>query len=165
LARFDGVRYGLRVEDAEMLEMFKKTRGEGFGAEVKRRIMIGTHALSSGYYDAFYGQAQKVRTLIREDFEKAYEKVDLIAAPSTPTTAFKIGKHIDDPLDMYLQDIFTLPASLAGVPGISIPVGFDNQKLPIGMQLFAPHFKEDVLLKSAHSYQKNTDWHKQEPAL
>ncbi len=134
LARFDGVRYGMRYEENELIQMFKKTRGTGFGAEVKRRIMIGTHVLSTGYYDAFYGQAQRVRTLIRRDFDEAFEKVDLIAAPSTPTTAFKIGQHSGDPLEMYLQDVFTLPASLAGIPGISLPVGFDSRNLPIGMQ-------------------------------
>lgn len=165
LARFDGVRYGLRVEDEDLIEMFKRTRGEGFGAEVKRRIMIGTYALSAGYYDAYYGQAQKVRTLIRRDFETAFEQVDLIAAPSTPTTAFRLGEHSDDPLEMYLQDIFTLPASLAGLPGISLPAGFDGQELPIGMQLFAPPFKEERLLDAAHSYQISTDWHTRRPVL
>jgi aspartyl-tRNA(Asn)/glutamyl-tRNA(Gln) amidotransferase subunit A len=165
LARFDGVRYGIRYEESDLIQMFKKTRGSGFGPEVKRRIMIGTHVLSTGYYDAFYGQAQRVRQLIRQDFEDAFKKVDLIAAPSTPTTAFKIGQHSSDPLDMYLQDVFTLPASLAGVPGISLPVGFDSQKIPIGMQLFAPYFEEEELLRSAYLYQSNTEWHLRRPEL
>jgi len=165
LARFDGVRYGLRVEDNDLIEMFKRTRGEGFGPEVTRRIMIGTYALSAGYYDAYYGQAQKVRTLIRRDFEKAFEQVDMIAGPSTPTTAFRIGQHSDDPLEMYLQDVFTLPANLAGIPGISLPVGFDKKGLPIGMQLFAPHFGEPRLLEASHAYQLATDWHTRRPEL
>lgn len=164
LARFDGVRYGLRVEHEDVIEMFNRTRGEGFGPEVKRRIMIGTYALSAGYYDAYYGQAQKVRTLIRQDFERAFGKVDLIAAPTTPTTAFRIGEHSDDPLEMYLQDVFTLPASLAGVPGLSLNVGFDGQGLPIGMQLFGRHFAEDLVLRAGHAYQQATDWHLRRPA-
>jgi aspartyl-tRNA(Asn)/glutamyl-tRNA(Gln) amidotransferase subunit A len=165
LARFDGVRYGLRVEDQDLIEMFKRSRGQGFGPEVTRRIMIGTYALSAGYYDAYYGQAQKVRTLIRQDFEQAFEKVDLIAGPSTPTTAFRMGQHSDDPLEMYLQDVFTLPANLAGIPGISLPVGFDKKALPIGMQLFAPQMQEALLLESSHAYQLRTDWHTHRPVL
>jgi aspartyl-tRNA(Asn)/glutamyl-tRNA(Gln) amidotransferase subunit A len=145
--------------------VFFKTRGEKFGAEVLRRIMLGTYALSAGYYDAYYGQAQKVRTLIKGDFETAFEQVDLIACPSAPTTAFEIGAHKGDPLAMYLEDVFTLPASLAGVPGISFPVGFDGKGLPIGMQLIAPHFREDVLFRATHVYQQATDWHKQTPDL
>ena len=163
LARFDGVRYGPRAEAETMWEVFRKTRGEGFGQEVKRRIMLGTYALSAGYYDAYYGKAQKVRTLIRRDFETAFENVDMIAAPVAPTTAFKIGGHGDDPLAMYLEDIFTLPANLAGVPGLAFPVGFDGEGLPIGMQLMGPHFREDLLFQAAHAYQQVTDWHKQEP--
>jgi aspartyl-tRNA(Asn)/glutamyl-tRNA(Gln) amidotransferase subunit A len=127
--------------------------------------MIGTYALSAGYFEAYYGQAQKVRTLILRDFQRAFEGVDLIAAPAAPSTAFKIGEHSDDPLEMYLQDIFTLPASLAGIPGISVPVGFDAAGLPIGMQLFAPHFAEAELLAAAHAYQLATDWHTQRPEL
>jgi len=165
LARFDGVRYGLRVEDDDLIEMFKRTRGEGFGPEVTRRIMIGTYALSAGYYEAYYGKAQKVRTLIRQDFEKAFEQVDVIAGPSTPTTAFRIGQHSDDPLEMYLQDVFTLPANLAGIPGISLPVGFDKKGLTIGMQLFAPHFEEERLLQASHAFQLATDWHARRPEL
>ena len=165
LARFDGVRYGPRAEADTMWDVFRKTRGELFGREVKRRIMLGTYALSAGYYDAYYGKAQKVRTLIRQDFEAAFEKVDMIAAPVAPTTAFEIGGHSGDPLSMYLEDIFTLPANLAGVPGLAFPVGFDSQGLPIGMQLMGPHFQEDVLFITAHAYQQVTDWHKREPAL
>ena len=165
LARFDGVRYGPRAEADSLWDVFFKTRGEKFGSEVLRRIMLGTYALSAGYYDAYYGQAQKVRTLIKGDFEKSFEQVDLIACPSAPTTAFEIGVHKGDPLSMYLEDVFTLPASLAGVPGISFPVGFDNKGLPIGMQLLAPHFREDALLSATHVYQQVTDWHKQAPEL
>jgi aspartyl-tRNA(Asn)/glutamyl-tRNA(Gln) amidotransferase subunit A len=165
LARFDGVRYGPRAEADSLWEVFFKTRGEKFGSEVLRRIMLGTYALSAGYYDAYYGQAQKVRTLIKRDFETAFEQVDLIACPSAPTTAFEIGAHKGDPLAMYLEDVFTLPASLAGVPGISFPVGFDSKGLPVGMQLLAPHFREEVLLQTSHMYQQATDWHKQVPNL
>ncbi|MFC1997676.1 Asp-tRNA(Asn)/Glu-tRNA(Gln) amidotransferase subunit GatA [Chloroflexota bacterium] len=165
LARFDGVRYGPRAEADTMWDVFRKTRGEKFGREVKRRIMLGTYALSAGYYDAYYGKAQKVRTLIRRDFEAAFEKVDLLAAPVAPTTAFKIGGHSGNPLSMYLEDIFTLPANLAGVPGLAFPVGFDSEGLPIGMQLMGPHFQENLLLMAAHAYQQVTDWHKREPAL
>ena len=148
-----------------MWDIFRQTRGEKFGQEVKRRIMLGTYALSAGYFDAFYGQAQKVRTLIKNDFEAAFQKVDLIAAPVAPTTAFRVGEHGDDPLSMYLEDIFTLPANLAGIPGISLPVGFDTLGLPVGMQLMAPHFQEKLLIESAHAYQQATDWHAQRPSL
>jgi aspartyl-tRNA(Asn)/glutamyl-tRNA(Gln) amidotransferase subunit A len=165
LARFDGVRYGPRAEADTMWDVFRKTRGERFGQEVKRRVMLGTYALSAGYYDAYYGKAQKVRTLIRHDFETAFQDVDMIAAPVAPTTAFKIGGHGDDPLAMYLEDIFTLPANLAGVPGLTFPVGFDLDGLPIGMQLMGAHFQEDVLLQTAHAYQQVTDWHLQTPSL
>ena len=165
LARFDGVRYGPRADADALWEVFFKTRGEKFGSEVIRRIMLGTYALSAGYYEAYYGQAQKVRTLIKQDFETAFEQVDLIACPTTPTTAFEIGAHKGDPLAMYLEDIFTLPASLAGIPGISFPVGFDNKGLPIGLQLLAPAFREDTLLSTTQLYQQATDWHKQRPNL
>jgi aspartyl-tRNA(Asn)/glutamyl-tRNA(Gln) amidotransferase subunit A len=165
LARFDGVRYGPRAEADTMWDVFRKTRGDRFGQEVKRRVMLGTYALSAGYYDAYYGKAQKVRTLIRHDFETAFQDVDMIAAPVAPTTAFKIGGHGDDPLAMYLEDIFTLPANLAGVPGLTFPVGFDLDGLPIGMQLMGAHFQEDVLLQTAHAYQQVTDWHLQTPSL
>jgi aspartyl-tRNA(Asn)/glutamyl-tRNA(Gln) amidotransferase subunit A len=165
LARFDGVRYGPRSDADSMWEAFFKTRGEKFGEEPTRRIMIGTYALSAGYYDAYYGQAQKVRTLIARDFEAAFADVDLIAAPTTPSTAFVAGAHADDPLAMYLEDVFTLPASLAGIPGVSFPVGFDDKRLPIGLQLLAPRFREDVLLRAAHAYQQITDWHLQTPKI
>ena len=165
LARYDGVRYGPRAEADNLWDVYFKTRGGKFGAEVARRIMIGTYALSAGYYDAYYGQAQKVRTLIKRDFENAFKDVDVIAAPTAPTTAFKIGEHVNDPLAMYLEDVFTLPASLAGVPGISFNVGFDKNNLPIGLQLIGPHFREDLLLQVTHAYQQVTDWHKQQPSL
>jgi aspartyl-tRNA(Asn)/glutamyl-tRNA(Gln) amidotransferase subunit A len=165
LARFDGVRYGPRKESQTMWDVFSKTRGELFGREVKRRIMLGTYALSAGYYEAYYGKAQKVRQLIRQDFGQAFENVDVIAAPVAPTTAFKIGDHRGDPLSMYLEDIFTLPANLAGVPGISFPVGFDQEGLPIGMQLMGAHFQEEVLFNAVHAYQRLTNWHQKNPKL
>jgi aspartyl-tRNA(Asn)/glutamyl-tRNA(Gln) amidotransferase subunit A len=163
LARFDGVRYGLRVPHDDVIEMFKETRGAGFGPEVVRRIMLGAYALSAGYYDAYYGQAQKVRTLIARDFSSAFERVDVIAAPVAPTTAFAIGGHGDDPLAMYLEDVFTLPANLAGVPGLAFPVGFDADGLPVGMQLMGRPFEEETLLRAAHTYQQATDWHTRVP--
>lgn len=165
LARYDGVRYGPRRGPGRYPEDFFVTRGELFGPEVKRRIMLGTYALSAGYYDAFYGQAQKVRTLIKADFEAAFAEVDLIACPVAPTTAFPIGEHGDDPLAMYLEDVFTLPANLAGIPGISFPVGFDPDRLPIGMQLMAPHLGEARLFQAAHAYQQATTWHTEVPPL
>ena len=165
LARYDGVRYGLRESDGDTLELFRNSRGAGFGPEVKRRIMLGTYALSAGYYDAYYAQAQKVRTLIKRDFETAFESVDIIAAPVAPTTAFPIGRHSGDPLAMYLEDIFTLTANLAGVPGLAFPVGFDEHLLPIGMQIMGPHFREDLLFKVGHAYQQATDWHQKMPLL
>lgn len=165
LARFDGVRYGPREEANNLWEVFSRTRGHRFGPEVTRRIMIGTYALSAGYYDAYYGQAQKVRTLIKRDFESAFKDVDVIAAPTAPETAFKIGEHVDDPIAMYLEDVFTLPANLAGVPGISLNAGFDSNHLPVGLQLIAPYFREDLLLRVAYEYQQVTDWHKSEPQL
>lgn len=165
LARFDGVRYGPRSDADTLWDVFFKTRGEKFGEEVTRRIMIGTYALSAGYYEAYYGQAQKVRTLIARDFETAFSEVDVIAAPTTPSTAFVAGAHADDPLAMYLEDVFTLPANLAGVPGISFPVGFDNNNLPIGLQMIGPRFHEDAILRAAHVYQQVTDWHKKIPNI
>jgi aspartyl-tRNA(Asn)/glutamyl-tRNA(Gln) amidotransferase subunit A len=165
LARYDGIRYGPRQEAESMWDVFCRTRGERFGAEVKRRIMLGTYALSAGYYDAYYGQAQKVRTLIQSDFQKAFERVDVIAAPVAPSTAFRIGEHGDDPLSMYLEDVFTLPANLAGVPGLAFPAGFDSQGLPVGMQLMGPRFRDDLLFQIAHAYQQATDWHRREPGL
>ena len=163
LARYDGVRFGPRLESDDLWEQYLSTRGEKFGSEVKRRIMLGTYALSAGYYDAYYGQAQKVRTLIKSDFEQAFEEVDLIACPVAPTTAFKIGEHTGDPVSMYLEDVFTLPANLAGVPGIAFPVGFDSEGLPIGMQLNAAPMGEGALFQAAHLYQTQTDWHTRTP--
>lgn len=165
LARYDGVRFGPRESDTQLLEMYRATRGKGFGPEVKRRIMLGTYALSAGYYDAYYGQAQKVRTLIKRDFETAFESVDVIACPVAPTTAFKLGEHSGDPLAMYLEDVFTLPTNLAGVPGIAFPVGFDDNHLPVGMQLMGPHFREEMLFQAASAYQHVTAWHKENPPL
>ena len=165
LARYDGMRYGLREPADSLQKVFFKSRGKGFGAEVKRRIMLGTYALSAGYYDAYYGQAQKVRTLIKKDFEQAFQSVDVIAAPVAPSTAFRLGEHGDDPLAMYLEDVFTLPANLAGVPGLAFPVGFDQHGLPVGMQLMGAHFREDLLFKVGHAYQKATSWHLRVPDL
>jgi aspartyl-tRNA(Asn)/glutamyl-tRNA(Gln) amidotransferase subunit A len=166
LARFDGIRYGARVDGNDLLELYSKTRGAGFGAEVKRRIILGTYVLSSGYYDAYYLRAQKVRTLIRNDFLKAFEKVDAIVTPTTPTAAFKIGEKSDDPLQMYLSDIFTISCNLAGICGVSIPCGFTKSpKLPIGLQLLGKPFGEEMLLKIAHAYEQSTNWHKEKPLL
>jgi len=166
LARFDGIRYGARVDGADPTELYSKTRGAGFGAEVKRRIILGTYVLSSGYYDAYYLRAQKVRTLIRQDFLKAFEKVDAIITPTTPTAAFKIGEKSEDPLQMYLGDIFTLSCNLAGICGISVPCGFaSSPKLPVGLQLLGKPFREATLLRVAHAYEQNTPWHKERPPL
>lgn len=165
LARYDGIRYGPRLPSETLWEVFRQTRGQKFGAEVKRRIMLGTYALSAGYYDAYYGQAQKARTLIQQDFTRAFETVDLIATPTTPTTAFRIGEHNEDPLAMYLEDIFTLPANLAGIPGLSFPVGTDQQGLPIGMQLLGPACQEELLFQAVHAYQQTTNWHQRQPHL
>jgi aspartyl-tRNA(Asn)/glutamyl-tRNA(Gln) amidotransferase subunit A len=165
LARFDGVRYGLRVAEPGLWDEYEATRGAGFGPEVKRRIMLGTYALSAGYYEAYYGKAQKVRTLIKRDFDQAFKTVDVIACPVAPTTAFKIGEKTDDPLAMYLEDVFTLPASLAGLCGLSVPCGFDENHLPIGLQLLGPAFGEDRVLRVGHAYEQATAWHKQRPKL
>jgi aspartyl-tRNA(Asn)/glutamyl-tRNA(Gln) amidotransferase subunit A len=169
LARFDGVRYGHRASDATgLLSHYELTREQGFGPEVKRRIILGTYVLSSGYYDAFYLRAQKVRTLIRRDFTEAFEKVDAIICPTSPEAAFKAGDRSDDPLKMYLADIFTIAANLAGICGLSIPCGFasiEGQKLPIGLQLLGKPFAEAQLLQIAHAYEQSTDWHKARPAL
>jgi aspartyl-tRNA(Asn)/glutamyl-tRNA(Gln) amidotransferase subunit A len=165
LARYDGIRFGIRENADSVIDLFCKTRGAGFGPEVKRRIMLGTYALSAGYYDAYYGQAQKVRTLIKNDFDEVFKSVDVIAAPVAPTTAFKLGEHSNDPLAMYLEDVFTLPANLAGVPGLAFPVGFDGQGLPVGIQLMGAHFREDILFRMAHAYQQITDWHLRRPVL
>jgi aspartyl-tRNA(Asn)/glutamyl-tRNA(Gln) amidotransferase subunit A len=154
LARYDGVRYGLRVRGEDSIEMMTRTRGAGFGPEVKRRIMLGTYALSAGYYEAYYGQAQKVRTLIIRDYEKAFESFDVLVSPTSPTTAFRIGERTDDPLAMYLSDVFTIPANLAGVPGISIPCGLDEAGLPVGLQVTAPVLGESLLLRVAHALER-----------
>ncbi|HET9671910.1 MAG TPA: Asp-tRNA(Asn)/Glu-tRNA(Gln) amidotransferase subunit GatA [Actinomycetota bacterium] len=155
LARYDGVRYGYRAEGGDSVEMMTRTRGEGFGPEVKRRIMLGTYALSAGYYEAYYGQAQKVRTLIIRDYERAFEDFDLLVSPTSPTTAFRIGEKVDDPMAMYLNDIFTIPANLAGVPAISVPCGLDAAGLPIGLQLTAPVLQEATLLRAADALERD----------
>ncbi len=166
LARFDGIRYGARIDGKDPIELYGKTRGAGFGAEVKRRIILGTYVLSSGYYDAYYLRAQKVRTLIRQDFLRAFEKVDAIVTPTTPTAAFRIGEKSDDPMQMYLSDIFTISCNLAGICGISIPCGFtEKPKLPIGLQLLGKPFGEEMLLKIAHAYEQSTKWRREKPAL
>src|SRR5258706_510506 len=165
LARYDGVKYGLRVPGArDLIDMYSKTRAAGFGKEVKRRLMLGTYVLSAGYYDAYYGQAQKVRTLVRRDFEQAFARVDLIVAPTTPGVAFKMGEK-EDPLQMYLNDIFTIPVNLAGLPGVSIPGGFTQTGLPIGLQLIGKAFDEATLFRAAHAYQQVTSWHTRRPSL
>ncbi|MDH3767089.1 MAG: aspartyl/glutamyl-tRNA amidotransferase subunit A, partial [Gammaproteobacteria bacterium] len=164
LSRFDGVRFGYRSESAKDLhELYRKSRGEGFGAEVKRRIMTGTYALSAGYYDAYYLKAQKVRRLINDDFRNVFAEVDVVMGPTTPTPAFGIGDKTDDPITMYLNDIYTIAANLAGLPAISIPCGFADE-LPVGLQIIAGHFAEARLLAIAHSYQRETDWHRRAPA-
>jgi len=166
LARYDGVRYGLRVEDGGgPNEMFKATRGQGFGPEVKRRIMLGTYALSAGYYDAYYLKAQKARTLIKSDFDAAFEQVDVIVAPTSPTTAFRIEEKTDDPLQMYLCDVFTLSMNLAGIGGLSLPCGFDANSLPIGLQIMGPAFGEEQVLRVAYAYEQATEWHTRRPEL
>jgi aspartyl-tRNA(Asn)/glutamyl-tRNA(Gln) amidotransferase subunit A len=166
LARFDGIRYGARVDGDDPISLYGRTRGAGFGPEVKRRIILGTYVLSSGYYDAYYLRAQKVRTLIRRDFLKAFETVDAIVTPTTPTAAFRIGEKSDDPLQMYLSDIFTISCNLAGICGLSLPCGFTNSpKLPIGLQLLGKPFGEGTILKIAHAYEQATAWHKEKPPL
>jgi aspartyl-tRNA(Asn)/glutamyl-tRNA(Gln) amidotransferase subunit A len=165
LSRFDGVRYGYRSPDAQnLLDMYKMTREQGFGDEVKRRIMLGTFALSSGYYDAYYKKAQKVRTLIKKDFEDIFQKYDVIIGPTTPTPAFKIGENLADPMTMYVNDILTIPVNLAGVPGISVPCGFSDG-LPLGLQIIGKHFDESLVYKVAHAFEQATDYHKQKPQL
>lgn len=166
LARYDGVRYGYRTPDARSLrDLYFKTRSEGFGEEVKRRIMLGTYALSSGYYDAYYLKAQKVRTLVRKDFTDAFRKVDVIMAPTTPEVAFRFGDKTDDPLKMYLSDILTIPANIAGIPGISVPCGLNSEGLPIGLQILGKPFDEISVLKTGYTYQLNTEWHNKRPNI
>jgi aspartyl-tRNA(Asn)/glutamyl-tRNA(Gln) amidotransferase subunit A len=166
LARYDGVKYGFRDKDKDnLLEMYKSTRSKGFGPEVQRRILLGTYSLSAGYYDAYYRKASQVRTLIIEDFKKAFNTCDVILSPVAPTPAFKIGEKIDDPLTMYLSDIFTLSANLAGIPGISVPCGFSTKGLPVGLQVMARHFEEGKLLKVAYNFEQATDFHTKKPLL
>jgi aspartyl-tRNA(Asn)/glutamyl-tRNA(Gln) amidotransferase subunit A len=166
LARYDGVKYGLRTPNSDnLIEMYTKTRAAGFGKEVKRRIMLGTYTLSAGYYDAYYLKAQKVRTLIKQDFEDAFKQVDVLVCPTAPTTAFKAGEKTEDPLSMYLGDLMTIPVNLAGLPGISVPCGFDEQGLPIGMQLIGKVLHEDQLFQVAYAYEQSTTWHLRQPSL
>lgn len=166
LARYDGVKYGMRVEDAEnLIDMYTRTRAQGFGSEVKRRIMIGTYALSAGYYDAYYLKAQKVRTLIKQDFEAAFGKVDVLVSPTAPTTAFKSGDKSADPLSMYLVDLMTIPVNLAGLPGMSVPCGFDSNGMPVGLQIIGNVLREDQVLQVGYAYEQATDWHTRSPKL
>nr|WP_264760831.1 Asp-tRNA(Asn)/Glu-tRNA(Gln) amidotransferase subunit GatA [Aneurinibacillus migulanus] len=166
LARYDGVRYGVRADNAEnLIEMYRETRSQGLGAEVKRRIMLGTYALSSGYYDAYYKKAQQVRTLIKQDFDEVFKKYDVIIGPTAPTTAFKIGEKVNDPLTMYLEDICTIPVNLAGIPAISVPCGFASNGLPVGLQIIGKAFDESTILRVAHAYEQNTGYHKARPEL
>ncbi len=163
LSRFDGVRFGYRCESpTDLLDLYKRSRGEGFGPEVKRRIMTGTYVLSAGYFDAYYLKAQKVRRLITDDFRAAFAQVDLLIGPTTPTPAFDIGAKVDDPVTMYLNDIYTIGANLAGLPGVSLPCGFVDE-LPMGLQLIGPHFSEGRLLNAAHRFQQETGWHTRVP--
>jgi aspartyl-tRNA(Asn)/glutamyl-tRNA(Gln) amidotransferase subunit A len=165
LARYDGVKYGFRAEERNLMDMYMNTRAQGFGAEVKRRIMLGTYALSSGYYDAYYRKAQQVRTLIKKDFEDAFTRVDVIVTPTSPTAAFRAGEKTSDPLQMYLSDIFTISVNLAGAPAISVPCGFTAENLPVGLQLIGRHFDEEAILRTAHAYEQSTDWHLRRPVL
>lgn len=166
LARYDGVKYGYRGgKNENLIGMYKKTRSEGFGTEVKRRIMLGTYALSAGYYEAYYGKASQVRTLIRKDFEEAFKRCEVIVTPTTPTPAFKIGERVDDPLKMYLSDIFTIPVNLAGITAISLPCGFSGDGLPIGLQIIAGALEEKKVLQTAFAYEQNTEWHLKKPTL
>ena len=165
LARYDGVKYGLRVPGArDIVEMYSRTRAAGFGAEVKRRVMLGTYALSAGYYDAYYGKAQRVRTLVSRDFQQAFDRVDLIVAPTTPNVAFKMGEK-EDPLQMYLNDVLTIPVNLSGLPGLSVPSGFTQTGLPIGLQLIGRAFDEAMLLRAGYAYERATPWHERKPAF
>jgi len=165
LARYDGMKYGYRAKAKDLTETYTRSRAEGFGAEVKRRIMLGTYALSAGYYDAYYLKAQKVRTLIKSDFDGAFKRCDAIVTPTAPTTAFKIGEKTEDPLQMYLSDIFTISVNLAGVPALSLPCGFDSGGLPIGLQIIGKHFDESTILRIAFAYEQATEWYKRKPQL
>jgi len=164
LSRFDGVRYGYRApEYGDLTDMYEKTRAQGFGAEVKRRIMIGTYVLSHGYYDAYYIKAQRIRRLIAQDFAEAFKQCDVIMGPTSPTTAFKLGEKGDDPVQMYLSDIYTIAVNLAGLPGMSIPCGFGENNMPVGLQIIGNYFDEARMLNVAHQYQLATDWHGRSP--
>jgi aspartyl-tRNA(Asn)/glutamyl-tRNA(Gln) amidotransferase subunit A len=166
LARFDGVKFGFRAKETkDLLELYMKTRQEGFGPEVKRRIMLGTYVLSAGYYDAYYGKAQSVRTLVCQDFDAAFNEVDLIVTPATPTPAFRLGEKSEDPLQMYLSDIFTISVNLAGLPAIALPCGFSREGLPIGLQLIGRAFEEETILRAAHAYEQSTQWHLKRPVI
>jgi aspartyl-tRNA(Asn)/glutamyl-tRNA(Gln) amidotransferase subunit A len=165
LARYDGMRFGFRADAKDLTETFRISRDEGFGAEVKRRIMLGTYVLSAGYYDAYYLKAQRVRTLIRNDFEEAFRRADVIVTPTSPTTAFKLGEKTQDPLPMYLSDIYTISANLAGLPALSLPCGFDRQGMPIGMQIIGKRFDESTVLRVAHAYEQATEWHLRKPRM
>jgi aspartyl-tRNA(Asn)/glutamyl-tRNA(Gln) amidotransferase subunit A len=168
LARYDGVKYGHRAagtSDQTLKVMYNRSREEGFGAEVKRRIMLGTYVLSAGYYDAFYLKAQQVRTLLRRDYDRAFERVDLVATPTSPVPPFRLGEKVEDPLQMYLMDIFTVSANLVGVPAISVPCGFTGDRLPVGLQLTGRMFDEATLLRAAEAYERATEWHRHTPAL
>ena len=166
LARYDGVKYGLRARGCNgLIDMYAQTRAAGFGPEVKRRIMLGTYVLSAGYYDAYYRKAQQVRTLIKEDFDRAFEEYDALLTPTSPTPAFMIGEKVKDPLQMYLSDILTIPVNLAGIPGISIPCGFSSEGLPIGLQIIGKHFDEEKILRAAYTYEQRTDYHLKRPQL
>ncbi|MBI2182676.1 MAG: Asp-tRNA(Asn)/Glu-tRNA(Gln) amidotransferase subunit GatA, partial [Deltaproteobacteria bacterium] len=165
LARYDGMRFGHRAGGKDLLETYMLSREEGFGAEVKRRIMLGTYALSAGYYDAYYLKAQRVRALIKQDFDAAFQRCDAIITPTAPTTAFKIGEKIEDPLQMYLSDIYTISINLAGVPALSLPCGFDANGLPIGMQVIGKHFDESTILRLAYAYEQATEWHRGKPRM
>lgn len=164
LARFDGVRHGLQTKGRSIEDMMSKTRRDGFGAEVKRRIMLGTYALSAGYYDAYYAKAQKARTLIRKDFEHAFKQFDVLLSPTSPTVAFMAGERVDNPLQMYAADLCTIPVNLAGLPAMSVPCGF-SAGLPVGLQLIAPHFEEGGLFTVGHAYERATGWRQFRPAL
>jgi aspartyl-tRNA(Asn)/glutamyl-tRNA(Gln) amidotransferase subunit A len=159
------VRYGHRSSNADLTSLYEKSRTEGFGREVKRRILLGTYVLSAGYYDAYYRKAQKARTVIRKDFEEAFKKVDVLATPTSPSTAFKIGEKTADPMEMYLSDICTISINLASLPAMSIPCGFDSKTLPIGLQLIGKPFDEGGLIQVAHAYEQATDWHRKKPTL
>jgi len=165
LARYDGVKYGFRAGGKDLLDMYMNTRAQGFGPEVKRRIMLGTYALSAGYYDAYYKKGQQARTLIKQDFDDAFKHVDVIITPTSPSAAFRIGEKTTDPLQMYLSDIFTISINLAGVPALSMPCGFTNAGLPVGLQIIGRHFDEETIFKVAYAYEQSTDWHTRRPQL